>query len=271
MNIDLAAMRAMTGSHEDANLSAMLAALFAIGAKMGLDAPHRLAPLLGQVGEESGGFVYTREIWGSKPTAAQATYQGRMGNDQPGDGYRYRGGGLIETTGKDAYRSLTVWAQAHYQNAPDFVANPEAITGAPWCAVSALFYWDTHSCSHYCDFGDFIGLTKSINGGTNGLKERYGYACRAGLYLLGRDPSDVKGFQASAKITVDGDPEGETWGAMFPLLKALPPVSFGDVARSPQGAQQQASAPVPQSQPTGKPKGLWGQFLSAANSLNPWS
>ena len=56
--------------------------------------PVRVAAFLAQVGHESGGFKYTREIWG--PTAAQKRYEGRkdLGNTQPGDGSKYRGRGL---------------------------------------------------------------------------------------------------------------------------------------------------------------------------------
>src|SRR6185503_12838834 len=71
----------------------------------GILQPQRIAMWLAQIGHESGGFVYTREIWG--PTPAQSRYEGRedLGNTQPGDGKRFIGRGLIQTTGRANYQA----------------------------------------------------------------------------------------------------------------------------------------------------------------------
>lgn len=216
----------MTGSANVANLTSMLDALDKAPADLRFTAPHVLAPALGQVGTESGRFRYTREIWG--PTPAQDRYEGStgLGNTQPGDGYRFRGGGFIQTTGRYNFGKFSQWAASHYANSPDFIAHPEAITTAPWSGVSAVFYWATHGCTGFCDRGDFVGLTRSINGGTNGLKSRYFLASRAGLFLLGRDPRDVRGFQSDAGLTVDGWPGRNTYAAIHSRLVSLPPITF---------------------------------------------
>lgn len=137
----------------------------------GIEAGAELAAFLAQVGHESGGFQYVREIWG--PTPAQVRYEGRrdLGNTQRGDGYKYRGRGLIQITGRANYARIA--DRMRLVGAPDFVATPEALELPKWAALSAADYWLDKRLARYCrPTMDFKALTRAINGGLNGLEDR---------------------------------------------------------------------------------------------------
>lgn len=134
--------------------------------EFGIVGPVRIAAFLAQVGHESGGFVWTRELWG--PTTAQKRYEGRadLGNTQPGDGFRFRGRGLIQITGRDNYQRAAAGLGV------DVVADPQLMEERALAARSAAWWWKMHGCNQLADGGDFVALTKRINGGTNGLADR---------------------------------------------------------------------------------------------------
>ena len=140
-----------------------------------IDSPNRLAAFLAQIGHESGHLVYVREIWG--PTPAQARYEGRLdlGNIQIGDGRRFLGRGLIQTTGRANYRATYNGLIEFLPEVPDFEASPEELEQCDMAALSAAWYWNSRNLNALADVGDddsFIQITRSINGGTNGLAER---------------------------------------------------------------------------------------------------
>ena len=126
----------------------------------------RIASFLSQIGHESGGLRYVREIWG--PTDAQDGYEGRydLGNTDSGDGKKYRGRGLIQITGRANYQKVSEAFSV------DFVKNPELLETFENAAMSAAWFWSTKDLNRKADLGDFVGITKKINGGTNGYKER---------------------------------------------------------------------------------------------------
>jgi putative chitinase len=153
----------------------------------------RLAAFIAQVAHESGGFNFTKENlnYGAKglmttfrkyfPTESLAkqyernpqmiankVYANRMGNgdEASGDGWKYRGRGLIQLTGKDNYTRFSTALEVTLDEAVEYMETP---AGA--CA-SAGWFWDNNQLNKYCDRDDFIGLTKRINGGTNGLADR---------------------------------------------------------------------------------------------------
>ena len=169
-------------------------------AEFAIDTPVRQAAFLAQVGHESSSFAKLVEslnysvdglratfparvaqvqaqALGRKPgesvvpverqvQIAQLAYGGRMGNSAPTDGFRYRGRGGIQITGKDNYRECGAALGLDLVNAPELLqVLPGAIRSAGW-------FWSTHGCSALADSGDFVGLTRRINGATKGLDDR---------------------------------------------------------------------------------------------------
>ena len=137
-----------------------------------INTPERLAAFLSQIGHESGRLVYTREIWGATP--AQVRYEGRkdLGNTEPGDGKRFCGRGLIQTTGRANYAATTAGLRKILKNVPDFVTNPTLLEEAEWAAMSAAWYWYSKGLNELADTGDYRRITLRINGGTNGMEDR---------------------------------------------------------------------------------------------------
>ncbi|MEW8510373.1 MAG: glycoside hydrolase family 19 protein [Candidatus Thiodiazotropha sp.] len=99
---------------------------------------------------------------------ANKVYANRMGNgaESRGDGWRYRGRGLIQLTGKNNYRAFAKWiGDDRIIDDPDLVASEYAVH-------SAVFYWDKNNLNRIADKDDVVRMTKRINGGTNGLAHR---------------------------------------------------------------------------------------------------
>lgn len=131
-----------------------------------IDTDARQAMFLAQIGHESAGLHYTTELWG--PTEAQSRYEGRadLGNDAPGDGFKYRGRGYIQITGKANYKIVSQFFTT------DFVLNPDLLAEPEFAARSAAWFWKWHALNEMADAGDFYAITRRINGGLNGVANR---------------------------------------------------------------------------------------------------
>jgi len=119
---------------------------------------------------EANEFAYNRE------KIANRVYANRMGNgdEQSGDGYRYRGRGLIQLTGKNNYLKFSKW----YNDSKIFVDSPDLLLQPQFAVLSAFFYWDKNKLNDYIvenvdDYTICKVLTKKINGGLHGLQDRY--------------------------------------------------------------------------------------------------
>ena len=111
----------------------------------------------------------TAKVYEKKPEKiANKIYADRMGNgnELSGDGFKYRGRGLIQLTGKTNY----TWFAASLQISPEEAAEyMQTFEGA---AQSACWFWETNKLNQYADSGDIVKMTKIINGGTIGLEDR---------------------------------------------------------------------------------------------------
>lgn len=163
-----------------------------------INTPLRQAHFLAQTGHESAGFQKVEEglnysenaltaMFGKRITPEQAKafgrnelhlanqkmiasiiYANRNGNGSvdSGDGYRYRGRGLIQITGKANYAALVK------QLGADVVADPDFLLGYRFAALSAAAWWKNHGLNEIADSDDVTRITRIINGGTNGLDDR---------------------------------------------------------------------------------------------------
>ncbi|WP_408953036.1 glycoside hydrolase family 19 protein [Lysobacter sp. Hz 25] len=168
--------------------------------------PARLAFFLAQIGHESMGLSRTVEnlnysaegllaTWPKRFSAATAAqlarkpqliaehvYGGRLGNREAGDGWRYRGRGLIQNTGRANYEAVRDALRAVVQPCPDFVKDPDALAEPRYAALAAGSYWKAHNLNELADKGDFDASTRRINGGMTGAadrRERYDRAKQA--------------------------------------------------------------------------------------------
>jgi predicted chitinase len=134
--------------------------------------PQRVAEWLAQVGHESGGLKWMEEL------ADGWAYEGRtdLGNTEPGDGPRFKGHGPIQITGRTNHTQVSEWAYSLglVPSSTYFVEFPQELAGDRYGMLGAVWYWTVArpQINSLCDAGDIEGVTRAINGGTNGLEDR---------------------------------------------------------------------------------------------------
>ncbi len=194
MEIVLDHLKAVAPKTSVATLQSYLGSMNRVCAKYDINtSAERLAAFLAQTSHESGGFTATKEnlnysaegllrvfklrfpslaiaaAYARNPERiANKVYANRMGNgsEESGDGFRYRGRGLIQLTGKDNYTAFAADLGISVEACVTFMETAEGIV------ESAGWFWNKKNLNRYCDASDFVGLTKAINGGTHGLEDR---------------------------------------------------------------------------------------------------
>lgn len=160
----------------------------------------RTAAFVAQLAHESGEFRWMEELWG--PTDAQKRYEppaelaGKLGNTEAGDGKRFKGRGPIQVTGRSNYQRFGTLLGI------DLIGMPEqAATPAVGFQIAGAF-WKSNGLNELADAGDFLKITKRINGGTNGLEDRRKYHAQAlavleGGFEPGPAPAAARGRRAA--------------------------------------------------------------------------
>jgi len=154
----------------DALVERWYAPLHAAFEEFDISTPARMTAFIAQAGHETLGFALIRELWG--PTAAQLAYEppapkaAELGNVRAGDGRRFRGRGLLQITGRANYAACGLALSVDLETQPEQLEQPLA------AARASAWWWHEHGCNALADHGDFIALTRRINGGINGLSDR---------------------------------------------------------------------------------------------------
>lgn len=159
----------------------------------GINTPKRVAAFVAQCAHESAEFRFIEENLNYRAASLRKTfakyfptdeiarqyerkpqmianrvYANRMGNgdEASGDGWRYRGRGLIQLTGKDNYTFFAGSLGIPVEEAADYLGTFEG------AAQSACFFWEQNNINRFADAGDIRGMTRAINGGFIGLEDR---------------------------------------------------------------------------------------------------
>lgn len=162
---DVVSLLAQAGATtEDAKLYA--APLLEAAHSYSIKTPLRFSHWLAQLMHESGNLKYTEEL------ASGAAYEGRkdLGNTRSGDGKRFKGRGLIQLTGR-----ANVTRYGRYRNDTRLVDEPERLARLPLSVDSAGWFWcfgTTQNLNHIADKDNVTLITRLINGGLNGLRNR---------------------------------------------------------------------------------------------------
>jgi predicted chitinase len=174
-----------------------------------INTPLRKAHFFAQILHESGSLRYTEEL------ASGSAYEGRkdLGNTHPGDGVRYKGRGAVQITGLTNYSLYTNFCHlAKRYLDKDFVNNPELLKEPEFACDSAGYYWLTkkdkngNNLNAFADEDNFIKITYFVNGGANGLYDRFRILLSAyKVFGVGLIPNRTKLIVAKLKETLESN------------------------------------------------------------------
>ena len=240
------------------------------------------AMLMANVDHESGGFKRTEENLnysakrlqevfpkyyknaeearadaGNPEAIANRVYGGRMGNTEAGDGFKYRGRGHIQLTGKDQY------AEMGKKLGIDLVNNPELAADPKYSAQIAVAHWKASGADKAAKAGDLEGARRRTNGGTNGLDDvrakyenTYLAMAKAGELTPTRRADEMKvaapeGVNDAVASTMSAMSPGKSVGPVPTVPVTQAPTPIGVLAPTqPRAQAQTASISTPSIPPT---------------------
>jgi putative chitinase len=184
MNIDIDTIKNLTGAKD--SVAKVWQPIFnKMLVKNGINTKERLVAFLSQIGHESGGLLYTREI------ADGSAYEGRkdLGNVNVGDGKKFRGRGLIQITGRSNYQGFKNAYGVDVVNNPDLLGGQYATNSTQQqlenSLLASIWFWNRANLNNLADkydltksinekqnYDTITKITKIINGGLNGLSDR---------------------------------------------------------------------------------------------------
>lgn len=159
---------------------------------------------------------------------ANRIYAGRMdnGDTASGDGWTFRGGGILQLTGRYNYTEFGKTVGMSAEEATDYVRTPKG------AIESACWFWKTNNINKYCDADDIVRMTKRINGGTIGLADRKKHYAHALEVLGGHVDFDDDNDDVELKLVRRGS-KGDT---VAKLQEALGLDADGDFGRGTEAA-----------------------------------
>ena len=208
--------------------------------KYEINTPERIASFIAQCGHESGGWrvfsenlnysakalnaifgkYFQRAARDAEPyhrqpeMIANVVYANRMdnGDTDSGDGWKYRGRGPIQLTGKANYSSFAEDMDVDVVDNPDMVSEDKEVA-----LMSAIWYWNKNGLNRYADSGDIKTMTKRINGGYIGLEDRI-HHWKEALHMLGSEAGEHDSF---ASPSDDPAPSPEDIGVLRKGMKSV--------------------------------------------------
>ena len=167
MNLTILQLKAICPTQSTMKLQAFIDPLNKYLPLYGITTPLRLQHFISQGAHETGSFQFLTEL------ASGAAYEGRkdQGKIIQGDGVKFKGRGIFQTTGRVNYRAVSI----HLFGDERLLTDPSVLAIPDYAVRSAAFYWQSKNINQLADVDDVIGVTRKINGGTNGLADRQKY------------------------------------------------------------------------------------------------